>query len=198
MITATFQLLSQIIKLSYFPQIKVVHTSKIFHGHLYIPWVNWLLMVGTIIVTAAYNNVSGPLLTLLAFIQRVCPPERRADQVGQTTRLGEAYGVCVILVTFITTSMVSLVAIIIWHIRLPLVLLGFLVFGALDGVYLSSALTKVPDGAWFTLALAVLLSSIFILWRFGKENQWRAEAADRLPLSRLFVRESQSRQSFAF
>ena len=57
MITATFQLLSQIIKLSYFPQIKVVHTSKIFHGQIYIPWVNWLLMVGTIVVTAAYNNV---------------------------------------------------------------------------------------------------------------------------------------------
>lgn len=78
--------------------------------------------------------------------------------------------------------MVSLVALIIWHIPLPLVILGFLTFGALDGVYLSSALTKVPDGAWFTLILAVLLSSIFVLWRFGKENQWRAEASDHLKL----------------
>ena len=58
MITAVFQLLSQIIKLSYFPQIRVIHTSKIFHQQIYIPWVNWLLMVGTICVTAAYNNVS--------------------------------------------------------------------------------------------------------------------------------------------
>ena len=60
MITAVFQLLSQIIKLSYFPQIKVVHTSKIFHGQIYIPWINWLLMIGTIVVTAAYSNVSLP------------------------------------------------------------------------------------------------------------------------------------------
>lgn len=45
-------------KLSYFPQIKLVHTSKIFHGQIYIPFANWLLMVGTIIVTAVYNNVS--------------------------------------------------------------------------------------------------------------------------------------------
>ncbi|KAL8993687.1 MAG: hypothetical protein Q9169_006164 [Polycauliona sp. 2 TL-2023] len=141
MVTATFQLLSQIIKLSYFPQVKLVHTSKVFHGQIYIPWANWLLM---------------------------------------TTKLGQAYGVCVILVTFITTSMVSLVALIIWRIPLLVVLLGFLVFGALDGVYLSSALTKVPEGAWFTLILAVLLSSIFVLWRFGKENQWAAEASDRL------------------
>lgn len=51
------QLLSQIIKLSYFPQIKLVHTSKIFHGQIYIPWANWLLMVGTVIVTVAYSNV---------------------------------------------------------------------------------------------------------------------------------------------
>ncbi len=58
MITATFQLLSQIIKLSYFPQIKLVHTSKIFHNQIYIPWVNWLLMVGTIVVTIAYNNTT--------------------------------------------------------------------------------------------------------------------------------------------
>ncbi|KAL8807108.1 MAG: hypothetical protein Q9182_000941 [Xanthomendoza sp. 2 TL-2023] len=119
MVTATFQLLSQIIKLSYFPQ------------------------------------------------------------------LGEAYGVCVILVTFITTCMVALVALIVWHVPLPIVVLAFLVFGALDGVYLSSALTKVPDGAWFTLILAVLLSSIFVLWRFGKENQWKAEASDRLAPSHI-------------
>lgn len=58
MITATFQLLSQIIKLSYFPQIRLVHTSKIFQNQIYIPWVNWLLMVGTIVVTVAYNNTT--------------------------------------------------------------------------------------------------------------------------------------------
>lgn len=83
--------------------------------------------------------------------------------------------------------MVLLVAIIIWHIPLPVVVLGFLIFGALDGVFLSSALTKVPDGAWFTLILAVLLSSIFVLWRFGKENQWQAEASDLIaPSSIIF------------
>jgi KUP system potassium uptake protein len=54
-------------KLSYFPQIKVVHTSKTHHGQLYVPAVNWILMVGTVIVAAVYNN---------------------------TTSLGNAYGVC--------------------------------------------------------------------------------------------------------
>ncbi|KAL8842744.1 MAG: hypothetical protein Q9170_000400 [Blastenia crenularia] len=83
--------------------------------------------------------------------------------------------------------MVSLVALIIWQIPLSIVILGFLTFGALDGLYLSSALTKVPDGAWFTLILAVILSSIFVLWRFGKEKQWQAEASDHLELSSIIV-----------
>lgn len=44
-------------KLSYFPQVKVVHTSKKFFGQLYIPFLNWLLMIGTVLVAAIYNNV---------------------------------------------------------------------------------------------------------------------------------------------
>ena len=83
--------------------------------------------------------------------------------------------------------MVSLVALVVWQFSIFIVLAGFLVFGLLDGLYLSSALTKVPDGAWFTLLLAVLLSSIFVLWRFGKENQWRAEASDRIPPRHLLM-----------
>lgn len=105
----------------------------------------------------------------------------------KTTKLGQAYGVCVILVTFITTFMVSLVAIIIWRLPIIAAAIGFIVFGAFDGMFLSSALTKVPEGAWFTLALALILSSVFILWRFGKENQWRAEASDRIPLSQILT-----------
>ena len=158
MITGCFQLLSQIMKLSYFPQIKLIHTSKIFYGQIYMPFANWLLMIGTVVVTAAYSD---------------------------TTRLGHAYGVCVVLVTFITTCLVALVALIVWRVPAPIVFLVWLIFACLDGAYLSSALTKVPGGAWFTLAVASALSTIFILWRFGKEQQWRAEASDRFPPSHM-------------
>lgn len=158
MITSTFQLLSQVMRLSYFPHIKTVHTSRKFHEQVYMPLANWLLMIGTVIVTAVYNN---------------------------TTSLGNAYGVCVIIVTMITTCMVSLVAIIIWKTPSFIVLPLFLVFAALDGAYMSSALRKVPHGAWFTLLLAFILSSIFILWRWGKEQQWTAEAKDRIAPSEL-------------
>jgi KUP system potassium uptake protein len=81
--------------------------------------------------------------------------------------------------------MVSLVALIIWRINFFIVLFFFLVFACLDGVYLSSALTKVPKGAWFTIMLGVILSIIFVLWRFGKENQWTSEKEDRFQLTHL-------------
>lgn len=58
MITSTFQLLTQVMRLSYFPHIKVVHTSPRFHEQVYMPMANWLLMIGTVVVTAIYNNVS--------------------------------------------------------------------------------------------------------------------------------------------
>jgi KUP system potassium uptake protein len=44
-------------KLSYFPHIKVIHMSKKYHGQVYIPFETWLLMIGTVIVTAVYTNV---------------------------------------------------------------------------------------------------------------------------------------------
>jgi len=160
MITSSFQLLLQVINMSYFPHIKIRHTSNTFHGQVYIPMANWLLMIGTVIVTAVYSN---------------------------TTALGNAYGVCVIFVTFITTCMVTLVALMVWRINAIIVLFCFLVFACLDGAYLSAALTKVPTGAWFTLMLAVILSTIFIVWRYGKEKQWNAEAEDRFQPSHLMT-----------
>jgi KUP system potassium uptake protein len=149
-------------KLSYFPQLTVKHTSKIFHGQLYIPLANWLLMVGTILIASIYNN---------------------------TTSLGNAYGVCVMFVTFFDTCMVSLAAIFVWRISPYIVIFPWLTIACMDGAFLSSALTKVPDGAWFTISLAIILGMVFMLWRFGKEQQWFAEAEDRFPTSH-FVRKT--------
>lgn len=50
-----------------------------------------------------------------------------------------------------------------------------------------------PDGAWFTLTLSAILASLFLLWRYGKENQWRAEAEDRFRLNSLVMKDSQGK-----
>lgn len=161
-ITATFQLIAQIIKLSYFPPLKVIHTSKIYHHQLYVPMANYLLCIGTVAVAAVFNN---------------------------TNSLGNAYGVCVIFVTFFDTLMTALTALIVWRVKPYYVFLPWLAFASMDGAFLSSALLKVPTGAWFTLTLAAVLALIFLLWRFGKESQWRAEAEDRHNISKFVNRD---------
>jgi len=88
-------------------------------------------------------------------------------------------------VTFFDTCMVSLAALIVWRLSPLLVFFPWLTIACLDGLYLSSALEKVPDGAWFTLTLSGVITSILILWRFGKEEQWQSEASDRFPTSHL-------------
>jgi KUP system potassium uptake protein len=57
LITSTFQLLSQVMNSSYFPHIKLIYTSDKYHGQVYIPIANWLMMIGTVIVTGVYHNV---------------------------------------------------------------------------------------------------------------------------------------------
>lgn len=138
-------------KLSYFPQIQVKHTSKTYYGNFYVPVVNWLLMIGTVLVAAIYNN---------------------------TASLGDAYGVCVMFVTLFDTILVTLIAVLVWRIKPYYIVLPLVAITCIDGTYLSSALVKVPDGGWFTILLSCLLACIFILWRFGKEQQWKSEAED--------------------
>lgn len=115
----------------------------------------------------------------------------------QTTSIGHAYGTCVVLVTFITTNMVAIVAIVVWRRPAYLVLPIWLIFVTLDGLYLSSALTKVPSGAWFTIMLAGILGSFFTLWRYGKETQWNSETADRSNLSSIIVKSGGSSKNLA-
>jgi K+ transporter len=76
-ITATFQLLAQIVKLSYFPQIQVVHTSKTYHNQLYVPLVNYLLCIGSVAITAVSLTIlpfeCGPLTTVTGLPQHDIP-----------------------------------------------------------------------------------------------------------------------------
>jgi KUP system potassium uptake protein len=96
--------------------------------------------------------------------------------------------VCLVLVTFITTNLVALVAIIVWRIHPLLVFVIWLPFITLDGLFLSASLIKVPDGAWFTIMLAASLAIFFVLWRYGKEKQWTSEAKEQNELSSLVSR----------
>lgn len=57
-ISATFSIIKQALALGCFPRVKVVHTSKKFLGQIYIPDINWILLVLCIIVTAGFRNTN--------------------------------------------------------------------------------------------------------------------------------------------
>ena len=57
-ISATFSIIKQALALGCFPRVKVVHTSKKFLGQIYIPDINWILMILCICVTAGFKNQS--------------------------------------------------------------------------------------------------------------------------------------------
>jgi len=82
----------------------------------------------------------------------------------------------VTFVTLFTTTLVTLVSIVVWRWNIIFSLLFFALFGLIDGVYLSSTLFKVPQGAWLTLLLAACLSTIMFVWHSGKVVEWSHEA----------------------
>ena len=90
MITGSFQLISQTMSLSYFPKVKLVRTSDKFHGQLYIPLANWLMMIGTVIVTAVYNNVSFSVAVLRVILHMPRPDPDPGRRRVWETRMGYA------------------------------------------------------------------------------------------------------------
>jgi hypothetical protein len=81
------QLLAQVMKLSYFPQVKVVHTSKKFFGQLYVPFLNWLLMIGTVLIAAIYNNVRATPSFLYRSAAKLCRPHPLGMLMGMNLEI---------------------------------------------------------------------------------------------------------------
>ncbi|KAI1941516.1 hypothetical protein LOZ12_001513 [Ophidiomyces ophidiicola] len=164
MLTGTFQLISQAIRMAYLPRIRRVHTSKRVTSQIYIPLANWLMMLGSLAVTSVFKT---------------------------TTRIGNVYGVCVVGVSFITTWLVTLVAVIIWNLHILIVLPVFLFIGFFDVLFVGAALAKVPAGGWFTVIMASILTSTLLMWSYGEGCQFHAERDESASQSTIFTSHDQ-------
>lgn len=91
-------------------------------------------------------------------------------------------GACVTFVTLITTTLVTIVSIVVWKWNILFSFLFFIVFGFIDGAYLSATLLKVPQGAWVTIVIAAVIATFMIIWHNGKLKQWEYEEARSLTL----------------
>nr|GFC52742.1 potassium transporter 2-like isoform X1 [Tanacetum cinerariifolium] len=114
-ISGTFSIINQSLSLGCFPRVKVVHTSDKIHGQIYIPEINWILMVLCIAVTIGFRDIK---------------------------HMGNASGLAVMAVKLVTTCLTSLVIFICWH-KPPIVALFFLLFfGSIELLYFSASLVK--------------------------------------------------------
>ncbi|KAF8020946.1 hypothetical protein BT93_G1380 [Corymbia citriodora subsp. variegata] len=160
MISGAFAIISQSLSLGCFPRVKVVHTSAKYEGQVYIPEVNYMLMVGCVLVTAGFQT---------------------------TTNIGNAYGIAVVSVMVITTCMLTLIMLVIWKTSIWWIVLFFVVFGSIELLYLSSVLYKFIQGGFLPLVFAAVLMTIMIIWHYVHKQRYMYELRNKV--SSEFIRD---------
>ncbi|XP_051213783.1 potassium transporter 7 [Lolium perenne] len=154
-ISATFSIVKQCLSLGCFPRVKVVHTSRWIYGQIYIPEINWILMVLCLAVTIGFRDV---------------------------TVIGNAYGLACITVMFITTWLMALIIIFVWQKNILLALLFLLFFGSIEGAYLSSSFIKVPQGGWTSIAFAFVFMFIMYVWHYGTRRKYLFDLQNKVSM----------------
>ncbi|KAJ7556876.1 hypothetical protein O6H91_05G102800 [Diphasiastrum complanatum] len=142
-VSATFSLIKQSIALDFFPRIKLIHTSRDKEGQIYIPGINYILLILCLAVVFLFQD---------------------------GTQISNAFGVAVIMVMFITTGLFTLVMLLVLHTPLPVALIFFTYFGLLEGLYVSAVLIKIAQGGWLPFSVAIILSTIMFSWNYGRRK----------------------------
>ncbi|XP_011654502.1 putative potassium transporter 12 [Cucumis sativus] len=153
MISATFSCVKQSMALGCFPRMKIVHTSKRRMGQIYIPVINWFLMIMCIFVVAIFQR---------------------------TTDIANAYGIAEVGVMLVSTVLVTLVMLLIWQTNLFLALCFPLVFGSVEFIYLTAVLSKIREGGWLPLAFASVFLSVMYTWNYGSVLKYQSEVRDKI------------------
>ncbi|KAF2298498.1 hypothetical protein GH714_023824 [Hevea brasiliensis] len=137
MISGTFSIIQQSLSLGCFPRVKIVHTSTKYEGQVYIPEINYLLMIACVAVTLGFRS---------------------------TTNIGNAYGIAVVFVMTLTSAFLVLIMLMIWKTNILLVIAYVLTIGVVELVYLSSVLYKFDQGGYLPLAFAAVLMTVMFVW----------------------------------
>jgi KUP system potassium uptake protein len=141
-ISGAYSMTQQAVQLGYLPRMTIRHTSARTMGQIYIPAVNWLLLV---VVTAA----------VVGF--------------GSSSRLASAYGVAVMGTMLVTTLLTFFVLRYDWRYPLWLCVLATAFFLSIDATFFAAAMHKILDGGWFPLALGAVVFAVMLTWRRGRE-----------------------------
>ncbi len=175
-ITGAYSVIQQAIQLGLIPRLRIEHTSEKAAGQIYVPSVNWLLMILVILLVLGFRESSN---------------------------LAAAYGIAVTGTMFITAVMLGVLARRAWGWSKGLIVLVIGTFLLIDGLYFASNLTKVPDGGWFPLLIGAIAFTMLTTWARGRKLVMQrlneasmpihvfiksaAKSARRVPLTAVFM-----------
>jgi len=157
-ISGAFSMARQAVHLDLLPRLRVLQTSALEHGQIYVPIVNWLVFI------AVCGFVIG---------------------FGSSDALSGAYGAAVVGTMVVTTILGAFVAATQWNWPKWQVVAVFALFLVTDGAYVAGNMTKVSTGGWIPLTLGAILCLIFTTWRNGRLELRAALAKLAVPRSEL-------------
>jgi KUP system potassium uptake protein len=141
-ITGSFSLTRQAMQLGWFPGVRIRQTSSDEYGQIYVPFVNWTMMVLTIALTVSF---------------------------GSSDRLAGAYGTAVSTTMLLTTALLYNVMRECWRWPAALALATSGLFLAVDFAFFSANLLKIQEGGWIPLTFGTLVFIVMVSWHFGFE-----------------------------
>ncbi|MCC5480151.1 potassium transporter Kup [Streptomyces barringtoniae] len=141
-ITGAYSVTSQAAQLGYLPRLRIAHTSESTIGQIYVPWINWLLMVSVLTLVFAFRS---------------------------STALAFAFGMAVTGTITITTLLFFYVARAKWGTPRWLIVAGASVLLFVDLLFVAANLTKLVHGAWLPLLIGLTVFTVMTTWQRGRE-----------------------------
>ncbi len=141
-ISGAFSVSRQAVRLGMLPRLAVRHTSREEGGQIYVPVINWVLLAGVIVLTAAFQSSS---------------------------RLASAYGLAVTGTLLLTSALFLLLAQQVWKVATWKLVVYVVLVVAVELTFLGANLTKIVSGGWLPLVIAAIVVALMTTWRRGAE-----------------------------
>ena len=154
-ISGAFSVTQQAIQLGFIPRLRITHTSEHAAGQIYIPVVNWALMAMVIMLVLMF---------------------------GSSSNLAAAYGIAVTGAMAIDTVLISVVLFSLWKWPRWKAIPLLVIFFAIDVLYFSANLLKVPQGGWFPLLIGAFAFTLLTTWAKGRKLMIDRMAEAALPI----------------
>ncbi|SAK57905.1 potassium uptake protein [Caballeronia pedi] len=141
-ISGTYSMTKQAMQLGFLPRMSVVYTSAKEIGQIYVPGINWTLLLAVVAAVLGF---------------------------GSSTALGSAYGIAVTGTMLITTVLTFFVIRYAWHYNWSLCIFATAFFFVIDAMFFSANCLKIAEGGWFPVAIGLVMFTVMATWGRGAQ-----------------------------